>query len=224
MSTNRSRNRKRTPKALRAQKKRHNLVYGTIAVVVALAAVAAIVSQRDAGSSNTSSTPQTQPVVVTGAALPTYTGDGTDPAIGKTIPTVAGRSFDGTPIVVANDGKPKVLLFVAHWCPHCQREVPLLAPDLRSHPLPKGVEMVTISTGVNASAPNYPPSAWLARVHWPTPIMADDAQSDAANALGLSAYPYFVFVDANNRVVARTSGEITLTQFRAYVAQLATAA
>jgi thiol-disulfide isomerase/thioredoxin len=111
-------------------------------------------------------------------------------------------------------------LFVAHWCPHCQREVPLLASNLNTTPLPSGVEMITISTGVNAAAPNYPPSQWLKGVQWPTPVIADDAQSSAAQAFGLSAYPYFVFVDANNKVVARASGEMTMPDFRTAVGRL----
>jgi thiol-disulfide isomerase/thioredoxin len=140
--------------------------------------------------------------------------------VGKTIPTVTGTSFDGTPVSITNDGKPKVLLFVAHWCPHCQREVPLLATDLRRTPLSSNVEMITISTGVNPSAPNYPPSKWLAGVNWPTPVIADDGQNSAATAYGLTGYPYLVFVDAHNHVQFRSSGEMTLAEFHQHVAAL----
>ena len=165
------------------------------------------------------SEPQTQPVTITGAALPTYTGSGADAAVGKTIPSVAGENFDGKPVTISNDGKPKVILFAAHWCPHCQREIPLLSPDVRAHPLP-GVEMVTVSTAVDSTAPNYPPSAWFQRVNWPTPVMADDSKSSVAAAFGLPGYPYFVFVNARNQVVARASGEISLAQFHALAAKV----
>jgi thiol-disulfide isomerase/thioredoxin len=186
---------------------------------VILAAVLAIVSQR--GTPTAKNASQTQPVTVTGTALPSYNSGGSDPAVGTTIPTLSGTNLlTGAPVNVTNDGKPKVLLFVAHWCPHCQREVPLLAGDLNKTPLPAGVEMYTISTGVDSSAPNYPPSSWLERVKWPTPVIADDANSSAANTFGLSAYPYFVFVDAHNRVVTRSSGEMPLADFRSHVAAL----
>jgi cytochrome c biogenesis protein CcmG/thiol:disulfide interchange protein DsbE len=204
----------------RKREQQRKLLYGIVACVVILAAILAVVVQRNDGSS-AGNTSQTQPVTITGAALPAYDANGRDPAVGTTIPTLAGTSLvDGTPVRVANDGKPKVLLFVAHWCPHCQREVPLLAGDLHKTPLPAGVEMITISTGVDPAAPNYPPSQWLAGVQWPTPVIADDANSSAAQAFGLSAYPYFVFVDANNKVVARSSGEMPLTEFRSHVAAL----
>ena len=137
------------------------------------------------------------------------------------IPTVSGTSLNGQPVNITNDGKAKVVLFVAHWCPHCRREVPLLANDLRATPLPTSVEMITVSTGVNAGTPNYPPSKWLAGVNWPTPVIADDGQSSAATAYGLTAYPYFVFVDAQNHVVGRSSGEMSLADFRSHVATIA---
>src|SRR5262249_30204018 len=108
-----------------------------------------------------------------------------------------------------------------HWCPHCQREVPLLAPALRNQPLPAGIEMTLVSTGVDANAPNYPPSKWLRGVQWPTPVIADSADSSAAEAFGLSASPDFEFVDAHNKVVTRTSGEIPVAQFRSLANQIA---
>jgi thiol-disulfide isomerase/thioredoxin len=182
----------------------------------------AIVAQRSGTSTSSGSASQTRAVTLTGAALPSYNSTAaTDPAVGAAIPTLSGTSLlTGGPVTVTNDGKPKVLLFVAHWCPHCQREVPLLAGDLNKTPLPAGVEMYTISTGVNASAPNYPPSQWLTGVKWPTPVIADDANSSAAQAFGLSAYPYFVFVDAQNHVVARSSGEMPLPDFRTAAGRL----
>ena len=115
-------------------------------------------------------------------------------------------------MTVSNDGKPKVILFGAHWCPHCQREIPLLASALHRDALPANVEMTLVSTGVKSSAPNYPPSKWLSGVQWPTPVIADNAGSSAAKAFGLSAYPYFVFVDGHDKLVARTTYSATHTQ------------
>jgi thiol-disulfide isomerase/thioredoxin len=214
--------RKRAVVRARKEQKNRNLILVGIIAVIVVAMVTAIALNRDSGSSSAAAGPQTRDVNVTGAALPTYDQNAaTDPAVGKTIPTLTGQNFDGQTVSVANDGKPKVVLFGAHWCPHCQREIPLLSSALRSQSLPAGVEMTLVSTGVDANAPNYPPSKWLTGVQWPTPIIADNADSAAAKAYGLSAYPYFVFVDANNKVVARTSGEIPVEQFRTLVNQIA---
>ena len=63
-----------------------------------------------------------------------------------------------------------------------------------------GIDVTAVATGTNADAANYPPSAWLKREDWPFPVMADSADGTAANAYGLSAYPYFVLVDADGKV------------------------
>jgi hypothetical protein len=53
-----------------------------------------------------------------------------------------------------------------------------------------------------------PPSAWLKRVEWPFPVMADDATATAASAYGINV-PYFAMVDADGKVAARSTGEIS---------------
>jgi len=54
-----------------------------------------------------------------------------------------------------------------------------------------------------------------------SPVLADDAKQTAATSMGLTSFPYFVFVDAQGKVAARTSGEIPVTQFRAMVDRIA---
>ena len=134
----------------------------------------------------------------------------TDPVIGTTAPTIQGTSFDGGTVKIG-PGAPTLVLFVAHWCPHCQREVPLLAGPFRTQ-LPPGTKVVTVSTSVSADRPNYPPSAWLKKNAWPTPIIADDAKSSAGTAFGLTGFPYFVVLDASGKVVRRASGEKTVAE------------
>jgi thiol-disulfide isomerase/thioredoxin len=199
-------------------------LWAVVGIVLVGAALIAVIATRSSVSS-TATPPgvdQTRPVQVVGDALPTLS-NGSDPAIGSLIPELHGAAFDGTPVNVLRDGKPKLVLFVAHWCPHCQREVPLLSAYLRAHPLPVGLEMMTVATATSADQPNYPPSTWLARESWPTPVLADSSASSAAQAFGLPGYPYFVAVDSGGHVVARTSGEITTDQF-AQLAQQALAA
>jgi thiol-disulfide isomerase/thioredoxin len=130
-----------------------------------------------------------------------------DPAVGKTAPSLGGRTFSREPIAITNDGKPHVLVFVAHWCPHCQAEVPRIVAMERAGQT-SGVPVTAVATGTNENAPNYPPSAWLHEVGWPYPVLVDTASGTAARAYGLAAYPYLVFVDANGKVAARVSGEI----------------
>ena len=194
--------------------------------VVLLAAIAIVITSlggdgKKGAVDDRPTLAQNRPVTVAGTALPTFGDAQPDPAAGLTAPTINGQAFDGTPISITNDGSPKVILFVAHWCPHCQKEVPLLADWMRTHRLPAGLKLYTVSTGVSASAPNFPPSSWLQREEWRVPTIADDSRTSAANQYGLSGYPYFVAVDANGRVVTRASGEIPISQWEDLLAKTA---
>jgi len=206
-------------------RRRRLFVIGSIVAGVVIAAVIAVVATSGGGGDSgtkVATGSQNRPVTVDGASLPPYSSSGADPAVGTAIPTISGQSFDGAPVKIEpNNGKAKVLLGVAHWCPHCQREVPLLSDSIRSDPLPANVEMIAISTSVQPNADNYPPETWLEREHWPTPVMADDSKQTAAHAIGLTGFPYFVFVDAQGKVTSRSSGEMPIDQFRATVDKLA---
>jgi thiol-disulfide isomerase/thioredoxin len=152
-------------------------------------------------------------VKVEGKKLPMVTSDtiatSADPAIGKTAPTITGRGFDGQQVSFTNDGKPRILIFLSHSCPHCQAEVPRIVKLAKQGKL-DGVEIDTITTNTSADLPNYPPSKWLKREHWPfAPVLADDAKLRAFFGYGGASFPYFVFVAADGTVVVRVAGELT---------------
>jgi len=185
------------------------IVAGVVIGVVAIAGIVAVASNKGGGSS--SATGQTQSVQVVGTALPTYDQAASpDPAVGLTAPTLKGSSFDGTPITIAPGGTPRLVVFVAHWCPHCQREVPVLVDWLKSGVKPANLQVSLVSTSVTADRPNYPPSQWLQQVGWPGVVLADDAQGTAGEAYGLSSFPYMVLTGTDGKVLLRMSGEITV--------------
>jgi thiol-disulfide isomerase/thioredoxin len=104
-------------------------------------------------------------------------------------------------------GSPYAVIFLAHWCPHCQAEVPRLVALSKNGQI-EGVDVTGVATATSDQNPNYPPSEWLTGEDWPFPVMVDTASGTAANAYGLTGYPYMVFVDAEGKVVGRTSGEV----------------
>jgi thiol-disulfide isomerase/thioredoxin len=194
-----------------------------LAVLVGLLAIAAVVITRDDEPAG-QATAETGTVSVTGTALPQFpSGGGSDPAVGRQAPELRGTGFDGQARSITRDGTPKVVIFLAHWCPHCQREVPLVV-DWLAGGRPAGVELVSVATGTDEHQPNYPPSAWLAREGWTVPVLADDAAGTGARAFGLSAFPYFVFLDADGKVVQRTAGELPIDQLQAAVRRIAATA
>lgn len=135
-------------------------------------------------------------------------GKASDPAIGKTAPTLRGRSLSGKKLTLTNDGTPRILIFLSHSCPHCQAEVPRIVEAAERGEL-EGVRIDTIATNTSKQLPNWPPSKWLREEDWPfRPVFADDDRLRAFFAYGGEAFPYFVFVDADGKVAGRVSGEL----------------
>jgi hypothetical protein len=85
--------------------------------------------------------------------------------------------------------------------------------------LPAEVDLVTVSTGVDPRRPNYPPADWLRSEGWTAPVLVDGDDA-AAMAAGLTAYPFFVGVDGEGAVVARTSGELSTDELSAIAEEL----
>jgi cytochrome c biogenesis protein CcmG/thiol:disulfide interchange protein DsbE len=178
----------------------------------------AISASPGSGSPGTSGTGGAVPVI-TGSPLPVFTATSGDPAKGMTAPAVTGTSFSGSPVAIQPTGRPTVVIFIAHWCPHCQREVTLLQAWINQNGAPEGVDLVSVATGNDPSRPNYPPDAWLEREGWTIPVMVDPTNS-VATAFGLSAYPYWVFLDGEGKVVMRTTGELTINDLQAILTGL----
>jgi hypothetical protein len=76
--------------------------------------------------------------------------------------------------------------------------------------VPDNLDVIAVTTSTDPSAPNFPPSTWLANEGWPAvwPIMADSGANDAANAFGLNAFPFMTLLGSDGTVLWRHSGEI----------------
>ncbi|MBA2281588.1 MAG: TlpA family protein disulfide reductase [Acidimicrobiia bacterium] len=153
-------------------------------------------------------------VAVEGTSLPEFAGPENDPAVGQAAPVLEGSTPAGTPITVGDPGEPTIIAFLAHWCPHCQRELPLLV-QLAGEGAFDGVRLQAVLTGTNTDAPNFPPAAWLEREGWTGDVLLDDEGFTAAQSYALSSYPLLVALDADGNVVARSVGELPAEELRA---------
>jgi thiol-disulfide isomerase/thioredoxin len=200
------------------------IVGAIIAIIIGGAAIVAISSSGSDSASTSDGISEFSDITVSGEALPSFdsVSTATDAAIGLPAPVVSGKGFTGTEITTDGAGTPTLLVFLAHWCPHCQREVPLLVEWEKNGKTPTGVDVIAVATGTDPANPNYPPSEWLAREEFPAlwPVIADSADKKAANAFGLSGYPFFVLVDAQGKVFKRLSGEIPMDQLTAIINQM----
>ena len=205
------------------------MIVGGVVLAIVIAFVIAIVAggSNDSASSDTTKAPnsdgsvsagENQPVEVVGEALEALSDSGDDSTIGLTAPTLNGYAFDGSNLsVTPGDGKPYMLVFLAHWCPHCNREIPRLIEWQASGAIPADLQIIGVSTAVASDRPNYPPSQWLVAKGWPWPVMVDSEAMDAAEAYGVSGYPFFALVGADGKVKVRGSGELEIDQLNQIV-------
>ena len=190
---------------------------------MALVAVAVAVTVAFAiGSDDAVTRTETAEIRVIGDPLAPFSG-GQDPSLGAAVPGLLGSTFSGNRLEVTPDGRPRVYGFFAHWCPHCQQELPRVSTWLNNNEMPGDVEVVAVVTSTEVTADNYPPSAWFDAVAWPARVIVDDASGSAATAFGLSGFPYWVVTNSEGAVVARLSGELTETQFEALITAAANA-
>ena len=178
-----------------------------IALVAAIAAVLALLMTRGEGQSDGVNQAAKGDPHVTGDALAAYDRGTRDGAITKQAPEVRGVDFDGVAVEIANDGRPKVIVFLAHWCPHCQAELPRVQAWVDSGAKPDGVDLYAVPTWIDASRPNHPPDAWLEREGWTSPVLVDTNDA-VADAFGVGGVPFWVFLKSDGTVALRMSGEI----------------
>ncbi|MBT8212167.1 MAG: TlpA family protein disulfide reductase [Acidimicrobiia bacterium] len=188
------------------------VVFGTLGLLLILVIVFAGSASIEAAE-----------VEVTGTNLaPLLSND--DPAIGELAATIVGEDFDGNRVAIEPDGNPKVVMFLAHWCSFCQAEVPVVQAWLNAGGLPAGTEMIAVSTSVNAGRDNYPPSAWLEREGFTAPVIADSEDGLVAQAFGMSGTPFYAFLDGDNNLVRRVSGQIDPATIGAILSAIASGA
>lgn len=185
----------------------------------ALAGVAAVLATQEPAKSPASKSAAFSLAVVSGTPLPALPEQGPDPALGRPAPSLEGVAFNGQTVRLGADGRPKAIVFLAHWCPHCQAEVPAVQAWLDANGRPEGVDLYSVATAIDPSRPNYPPAAWLDREGWSVPVVVD-GDGQAARAYGLTGFPYWVFVGADGTVVERRAGRIPVGELQSILERL----
>lgn len=181
----------------------------TIGGVLAVVLLAVVIAFGTAGGGEEESVEGAfGEVTVTGSVLPPLAEGAADPAVGLEAPAITGVDHRGNPVEIVPGGEPGVIIFLAHWCPHCQAEVPRLQQWIEETGGPEGVSLSSVATSTDRFQANFPPGKWLDSEGWTVPVVLDDVARTAGNAYGVNAFPFWVVVDADGRVVSRFSGEL----------------
>ncbi len=191
---------------------------GLIGAVVAIVLTALIIAFMTAGGETAPVvSPYGTDIAIAGSSLPPL-ASGPDEAVGKSAPIVVTTTADGTSVELGDGGRPQILAFLAHWCSHCQAEVPVVVPWLEAGGLSADVDMYAVATATDSGQPNFPPQTWLDREGWPEPVVLDSETSEIAGAYGVSSFPFWVVLDSDGLVVARVTGELPVEQLDLLVA------
>jgi thiol-disulfide isomerase/thioredoxin len=155
-----------------------------------------------------------QEVTITSAGTYPQTGIPTNAVVtGKTLPTVALTDFNGKSVSTASLlGKPLVINVWNTSCEPCQRELPAFAKVHSS--LGDAVEFVGVNAGETASASTVEAFAKKYGVNYED---LTDPNGELIVKLGISGFPYTLFVAANGTIVAQRGTEMTEADIRAAI-------
>jgi thiol-disulfide isomerase/thioredoxin/uncharacterized membrane protein YphA (DoxX/SURF4 family) len=140
--------------------------------------------------------------LATGAAVPAFTA-----------PALAGGQVRWRDV----SGFPTVLAVWASWCPHCQRELPLLTKIAPDYPR---VRVVTVVTAVGLR-PGPSPQQFVEQASLRFPVAVDDADATLARALGVQGLPTLYLVGPDGRIAGAAQGEVGEDALRAAFQALA---
>ncbi|MGI9643341.1 MAG: TlpA family protein disulfide reductase [Acidimicrobiia bacterium] len=196
---------------------RTGIIIGAIGGAVVLLLIAAVVfGNEEVGT-------EYGEVEVQGEALPLMPQSAPidESATGLAYPDVRGEDFDGDTVTIDHtDGRAKGIVFLAHWCSHCQAEVPRVQAWLDSTGGDSDVDLYSVATSMNSGQPNYPPSEWLEGENWTIPVIRDDQDNTVLINYGAGGFPYWVFTNSDGTVAIRTSGQLSTEQLETILATL----
>ncbi len=190
----------------RKQLNKNFIIAGAVVLVVGLAVAIGVTLVDEPLDGNL---PEGETTVI-GQILPEYAGENDDNIVqGQEAPTFSGPNENSEIVSIEKNGNAKALLFLAHWCGYCQKEVPIVQEYIDLIGIPEGVEIIAIATSIDRSRDNYPPHDWLESEGW-SEVQIYDIDREIGTAYGINSFPYWVFLDKDLKVVARRAGNLPI--------------
>ncbi|MEA2023845.1 MAG: TlpA disulfide reductase family protein [Actinomycetota bacterium] len=153
--------------------------------------------------------------------LPPFEQGQPDAALGVVLGEVAGVEYytETEMTIDPADGTARAWLVWAHWCPHCQRELPPLSEWYTENAdAYSNVELVSISSSIDPTRGN-PLEPYLDDLQLPFPTILDPDLA-LAEQFGLSAYPFWVFTGGDGTTLLRVAGYVEIEQIAEIFDQL----
>lgn len=196
-------------------------VFPAVVAVVVIAAIAAtlvfVLSRSDDDTAAATTEPTTTRPRTTTTTRPgtTGTGGGDLSVSGTATPGEAAPQLSGTDMITgqpvslaAMRDRPTLVVFWAHWCPHCQKEMPVV--EQVANQQAGSFNVLTVATAIKAQPAQEQyssPERFIETTSLTMPTLRDGTNS-ASNAYGIEGFPSFYMVDTNGNLVGSASGEL----------------
>lgn len=134
-------------------------------------------------------------------------------------PSISGQDmYTGRQVSLAEmKGKPTLVTAWAHWCPHCQKELPIIQQLSKEEAGNFNFLTVSTSAGSQPASAQYATPATLMQTQGITmPSLRDDG-TKGAQALGVEGFPTLLMIDADGKVVGKASGELPKDQLLSFM-------
>lgn len=154
-----------------------------------------------------------------GDAAPVLTVEGGPTEQGQAAPSISGVDmYTGRTVSLQEmQGKPTLLTVWAHWCPHCQKELPIIQQLSQEQAGNFNFLTVSTSAGSQPAAGQYATPATLMKTQGITmPSLRDDG-TKAMQALGAEGFPTLLMIDADGNAVGKASGEMPKDQLLSFM-------
>jgi len=158
---------------------------------------------------------------VPAGTLPQFEQGQPDAALGMVLGEVSGVDYysETEMSIDPSDGTARAWLIWAHWCPHCQRELPPLSDWYTENAdLYPNVELISVTSSIDPARGN-PLEPYLDELQLPFPAILDPDLA-LAEQFGLSAYPFWVFTSGDGTTLLRVAGFLEIDQVAEIFAQL----
>jgi thiol-disulfide isomerase/thioredoxin len=191
-----------------AKRRRRNVLMGAVVASLVAIGVAVIMLTPKAPTGTVLSPPGS--VTMSRASGPQLVA-------GDVVPDFTAPKFEGGTVKWTDyTGHPTVLVIWAPWCPHCQKELPVLAATAAKYP---SVQVVTVATAIG-QAPGPSVESYLASNDLSFTVGIDDTNTSILKGMGVTSFPTVYYVGSNGKVVRATVGEVPQSQMQSYFAQL----
>jgi thiol-disulfide isomerase/thioredoxin len=177
----------------------------TIALVIAIAAAAGFFAQRRMAPPEAPAVTPPPATDAPSAAKPAQADARPASKVPEVLPAFTLKDRDGKPRTLADwKGRPLVVNFWATWCAPCRREIPLLNA-LRVARKAQKLEIVGIAVDFREDVLAYLKER---PITYPLLIGEEDGL-EALKSVGMTAaFPFTLFADSQQRIVALKVGEL----------------